>query len=109
MSSALKIFVVSPDIRAERRIEPYWTVQLLKVRFCLLYESAIDAIPKDKLEVITGIPAQNQLISLLESEKVTAPLAQLTDNSRELSQYGLRDWQVLKVSNYTITVLNEAD
>lgn len=46
MSSALKIFVVSPDIRAERRIEPYWTVQLLKVRFCLLYESAIDAIPK---------------------------------------------------------------
>jgi len=65
--------------------------------------------PKDKLEVITGIPAQNQLISLLESEKVTVPLAQLTDNSRELSQYGLRDWQVLKVSNYTITVLNEAD
>lgn len=75
-----------------------------------LYKPAIDTIPtKDKLEVITGIPAQNQLIFLLDSESSTVPLAQLTDDSRELSQYGLRDWQVLKVRNYAFAALNEAD
>lgn len=31
MSGVLNIFVVSPDTRSERRIEPYWTVQVLKV------------------------------------------------------------------------------
>lgn len=75
-----------------------------------LYKLAIDTIPtKDKLEVITGIPAQNQLIFLLDSESSTVPLAQLTDHSRELSQYGLRDWQVLKVRKYALTAPNEAD
>ncbi|KXN91104.1 Tubulin-folding cofactor B [Leucoagaricus sp. SymC.cos] len=83
MSGTLHIFVVSPDTRSERRIEPYWTVQLLK----------------DKLEVITGVPASNQRILLLESENNPTVLAQLSDNSRELSEYGLRDWQVLKVED----------
>ncbi|KAF9454449.1 hypothetical protein P691DRAFT_808593 [Macrolepiota fuliginosa MF-IS2] len=83
MSGVLNIFVVSPDTRSERRIEPYWTVQELK----------------DKLEVITGIPSSNQRISLLESEGNQNALAQLSENSRELSEYGLRDWQVLKVED----------
>ncbi|XP_006461690.1 hypothetical protein AGABI2DRAFT_143504 [Agaricus bisporus var. bisporus H97] len=53
MSGVLNIFVVSPDTRSERRIEPYWTVQVLK----------------------------------------------LSDNSKTLSEYGLRDWQVLKIED----------
>lgn len=54
---------------------------------------------KDKLEVITGIPSSNQRILLLESEGSHNVLAQLSDNSKELSEYGLRDWQVLKVGD----------
>ncbi|KAJ3572690.1 hypothetical protein NP233_g2919 [Leucocoprinus birnbaumii] len=83
MSGTLHIFVVSPDTHSERRIEPYWTVQQLK----------------DKLEVITGVPASNQRILLLESESSSTVLAQLSDDFKELSEYGLRDWQVLKVED----------
>lgn len=52
------------------------------------------------MEVITGIPSSNQRIFHLESESHDAAvLAQLSDNSKTLSEYGLRDWQVLKVSD----------
>lgn len=55
---------------------------------------------KDKMEVITGIPSSNQRIFHLESESHDAAvLAQLSDNSKTLSEYGLRDWQVLKVGH----------
>ena len=41
---------------------------------------------------------QNQLISVLSSEDATEPLVVLSDENRQLGFYGLRDWQVLKVS-----------
>jgi hypothetical protein len=50
-----------------------------------------------KLELITGIPASNQVLSLLNSQEDTRVIAELNDDSKPLEFYGLRDWQVIKV------------
>ena len=50
-----------------------------------------------KLELITGIPASNQILSLLNSQEDTRVIAELDDDSKSLEFYGLRDWQVIKV------------
>jgi len=50
-----------------------------------------------KLELITGIPASNQVLSLLNSQEDTRVIAELNDDSKPLGFYGLRDWQVIKV------------
>ena len=50
-----------------------------------------------KLELITGIPAANQVLSLLNSQEDTRVIAELNDDSKLLEFYGLRDWQVIKV------------
>lgn len=50
-----------------------------------------------KLELITGIPASNQILSLLNSQEDTRVIAELNDDSKPLDFYGLRDWQVIKV------------
>ncbi|PPQ73002.1 hypothetical protein CVT26_014678 [Gymnopilus dilepis] len=77
----VNVFVVSPDTRSERRIDPHITVEQLK----------------GKLELITGIPAANQVITLLASETDPRVIAELNDDSKMLGFYGLADWQVLKV------------
>ena len=51
-----------------------------------------------KLELITGIPAANQVLSLLNSQEDTRVIAELNDDSKTLEFYGLRDWQVIKVT-----------
>ncbi|KAF8909274.1 CAP Gly-rich domain-containing protein [Gymnopilus junonius] len=71
----------SPDTHSERRIEPHITVEQLK----------------GKLELITGIPAANQAITLLVSESDPRVIAELTDDSKMLGYYGLADWQILKI------------
>ena len=50
-----------------------------------------------KLELITGIPASNQVLSLLNSQEDTTVIAELSDDSKPLEFYGVRDWQVIKV------------
>ena len=50
-----------------------------------------------KLELITGIPVSNQVLSLLNSQEDTRVVAELNDDSKPLEFYGLRDWQVIKV------------
>ena len=50
-----------------------------------------------KLELITGIPASNQVLSLLNSQEDTRVITELSDDSKPLEFYGLRDWQVIKV------------
>ena len=52
---------------------------------------------QNKLELITGIPASNQILSLLNSQEDTRVIAELNDDSKPLEFYGLRDWQVIKV------------
>ncbi|KAJ2932111.1 hypothetical protein H1R20_g4981, partial [Candolleomyces eurysporus] len=81
MSGTLNLWVKSPDTHSERRIDPHLTVEQLK----------------GKLELITGIPARNQVITLLESESDPRVVASLDDDTKKLGFYGLRDWQVLKV------------
>ncbi|KAL6297829.1 CAP Gly-rich domain-containing protein [Sparassis latifolia] len=83
MSSAVHVFVVSPDTRSERRFDLHITVQQLK----------------NKLEVITGIPVQNQSIALYNSENDSEALCGLNDDSRPLGFYGIKDWQVLKITD----------
>jgi hypothetical protein len=61
---------------------------------------------QNKLELITGIPAANQAITLLASESDPRVLAQLTEDSRPLGYYGIADWQVLKVSKIYCALRN---
>jgi len=83
MSGIVRIWVISPDTRSERRLELHTTVSKLK----------------GNLELITGIPAANQVLSLLNSESDPQVVATLDDESKLLGFYGLRDWQVLKVED----------
>ncbi|RXW18004.1 hypothetical protein EST38_g7857 [Candolleomyces aberdarensis] len=82
MSGILNLWVKSPDTHSERRIDPHLTVEQLK----------------GKLELITGIPAGNQAITLLESESDPRVVANLDDDTKKIGFYGLRDWQVLKLT-----------
>jgi len=79
MSSIVNVFVVSPDTRSERRFDLHITVEQLK----------------GKLELITGIPVQNQRISIQNTEGET--IAQLSDDSKQLGFYGLTTLQTLDV------------
>ncbi|KAH9851860.1 CAP Gly-rich domain-containing protein [Lenzites betulinus] len=81
MHSAVKVFVSSPDTHSERRFDLSLTVGQLK----------------NKLELITGIPVQNQEISVLASRDAAESLGVLADDSKPLGYYGIQDWQVLKV------------
>ncbi|KAF8634619.1 hypothetical protein AX15_000824 [Amanita polypyramis BW_CC] len=83
MSSIIKVSVVSPDTRSERRFDLHITVEQLK----------------NKLEPVTGIPAGNQAITLFDSENASSATAVLNDDTKQLGFYGLRDWQVLKVED----------
>ncbi|KAJ3891604.1 tubulin-folding cofactor B [Lentinula edodes] len=83
MSSTLHVFVVSPDTRSERRFDLHITIGQLK----------------SKLELFTGIPASSQLISVLNSDDDPTVVVQLSDDSKALGFYSLRDWQVLKVDD----------
>lgn len=75
------VFVISPDTRSERRFDLHVTIEQLK----------------NKFELFTGIPVQNQQIQLFNSEKDEEPIASLADDKRSLGFYGVRDWQVLRV------------
>ncbi|KAI0792241.1 CAP Gly-rich domain-containing protein [Abortiporus biennis] len=81
MSSTVTVFVISPDTRSERKFDLHLGVEQLK----------------NKLELITGIPAQNQRILLLNNDTDTEEVNVLDDDSKALGFYGVRDLQFLKV------------
>ncbi|KAG6877540.1 hypothetical protein C0993_006233 [Termitomyces sp. T159_Od127] len=83
MSGVVRLFVVSPDTHSERRLELHVTIEKLK----------------DKLELITGIPSTNQVLSLYNSESDSEALATLSDDNKQLGFYGVRDYQVLRVGD----------
>ncbi|KAL4072848.1 CAP Gly-rich domain-containing protein [Scleroderma yunnanense] len=91
MSSIVKVIVVSPDTRSERRFDLHITVEQLKA----------------KLELITGIPVQNQTISIEDSDGRT--LGQLSDDTKQLGYYGLLNFQILKVINFTCHLIQVID
>ncbi|KAG6381770.1 hypothetical protein JVT61DRAFT_376 [Boletus reticuloceps] len=78
-SSIVNVFVVSPDTRSERRFDLHITVEQLKT----------------KLELITGIPVQNQRIYVQNDARET--IAELSDNTKQLGFYGLTTLQTLNV------------
>ncbi|KAJ4474898.1 tubulin-folding cofactor B [Lentinula aciculospora] len=82
-TNTLHVFVISPDTRSERRFDPHITIEQLK----------------SKLELFTGIPASSQSISVLNSEDDPTIVGQLSDDSKALGFYSLKDWQVLKVDD----------
>ncbi|KAF7317852.1 CAP-Gly domain-containing protein [Mycena kentingensis (nom. inval.)] len=81
--STVNVWVLSADTHSERRIDAHISVEQLK----------------NKLELITGVPVANQSISILNSLDDRTLVATLTDDSRPLGFYGLRDWHVLKVDD----------
>ncbi|KAG1771508.1 tubulin-folding cofactor B [Suillus occidentalis] len=81
MTSIVKLFVVSPDTRSERRLDLHLTIEQLKA----------------KLELITGIPVQNQKISLHNGDGDSPVVAQLDDDAKPLGYYSVRDFQTIKV------------
>ncbi|KAG5653996.1 hypothetical protein H0H81_008578 [Sphagnurus paluster] len=83
MSGVVRIFVISPDTHSERRLELHITVQKLK----------------NNLELVTGIPAGNQVITLHNSESDPEVLSTLADDERPIGFYSLRDYQVLRVAD----------
>ena len=60
--------------------------------------------PQNKLELVTGIPVSNQVLSLYNAEEDKQPVATLEDDSKPLGYYGVRDWQFLKVCSHFILV-----
>ncbi|KIJ65424.1 hypothetical protein HYDPIDRAFT_87910 [Hydnomerulius pinastri MD-312] len=88
MSSIVNVFVVSPDTRSERRFDLHITVEQLKA----------------KLELITGIPVQNQLISVQNSDEEI--IAQLSDDTKQLGFYGLSSLQTLKARTILVVDTN---
>ncbi|TRM58756.1 CAP Gly-rich domain-containing protein [Schizophyllum amplum] len=81
--SAVNVFVTSPDTRSERRFDLHITIEQLK----------------GKLELITGIPVENQVLHLVNSLDDTRPIAALSEDSRPLGYYGVRDYQAIKVDD----------
>ncbi|KAG9313180.1 CAP Gly-rich domain-containing protein [Chiua virens] len=79
MSTIVNVFVASPDTRSERRFDLHITVEKLKA----------------KLELITGIPVQNQRISVQVDQGET--IAHLSDDTKLLGFYGLTTGQTLHV------------
>lgn len=57
----------------------------------------ISALEQEKLETVTGIPAQNQVISLYRNEDDPQPIRALDDDSRPLGYYSIINLQTLKV------------
>ncbi|KAG6334168.1 hypothetical protein ID866_4915 [Astraeus odoratus] len=98
MSTTVNVFVVSPDTHSERRFDLHTTVEQLKVTCTADLKRPVLTIviaSQNKLELITGIPVQNQQILVQNSDGQTA--AQLTDDAKQLGYYGLADLQTLKV------------
>jgi len=84
MSSIVNVFVVSLDTRSERRFDLHLTVAQLKA----------------KLELITGIPVQNQRISIQSDDRdASRPDVPLADDTKQLGFYSLASRQTLNVED----------
>lgn len=95
-SSIVNVFVVSLDTRSERRFDLHITVEQLKVViFLVIQVNPFTPHSQAKLELVTGVPVQNQSISIQNSAGET--IAQLSDDTKQLGYYGLSALQTLNV------------
>ncbi|WWC61195.1 uncharacterized protein I303_103775 [Kwoniella dejecticola CBS 10117] len=82
----ISIFVTSPDTHSERRFDDSLTISQLK----------------DKLVPITGISPQYQNLSLYASSDAAVTgkaVLLLNEENKTLSQYGVKEWQCIKIDN----------
>lgn len=107
MSTIVNVFVVSPDTQSERRFDLHITIQQLKVLIFLLYHLTVldpfSSHPQTKLELVTGIPVQNQRISIQNDQGET--IAQLSDDTKQLGFYGLTALQTLNVRSIVVSMI----
>ncbi|KAG8927749.1 hypothetical protein FRC03_009046 [Tulasnella sp. 419] len=83
MATSIKIFVSSPDTFSERHYDLHLTVGQLKT----------------KLESVTGIPPDSQILTLYRDRDDTDAIRELDDDSKALGYYSLVDWMLIKVTD----------
>jgi len=81
MSGLVTFFVESPDTRSERRFDLQLPISQLK----------------EKLHLITGIPVENQQLTIYNNDADLHPVRVLDEDQRPLGFYSPADFQVLKV------------
>lgn len=85
-SPVVNVLVISPDTRSARRFDLHTKVSDLK----------------SKLEMITGIPASSQKITLYntaeDADSSRGDIVTLDEDERAIGFYSLRNGHVLKVS-----------
>ncbi|WWC90082.1 uncharacterized protein L201_005015 [Kwoniella dendrophila CBS 6074] len=82
----ISVFVTSPDTHSERKFDSSLTINQLK----------------DKLVPITGISPNYQVLSLYSSSDVVSSgkaIINLSEDSKTLGDYGVQEWQCIKVDN----------
>ncbi|KDQ19417.1 hypothetical protein BOTBODRAFT_153331 [Botryobasidium botryosum FD-172 SS1] len=81
MSTQVKVWITSPDTHSERRYDLHMSVKELK----------------SKLEFVTGIAVDAQVLSLYRSGGDPAPIRTLDDDARPLGYYGVADGMLIKI------------
>ncbi|CAG8572690.1 16127_t:CDS:2 [Acaulospora colombiana] len=81
--STVNVFVISPDVHAEKRYDLHTTIAQLK----------------SKLELVTGIPARSQVLTVHRTDDDDQPLATLSEDDRPLGYYSVVSGQFIKVQD----------
>lgn len=98
MSGLVTLFVKSPDTYSERRYDLQLPISHLKV--CLIsstYRIISHFFSQEKLQLITGIPVENQQLAIYNNDADSQPVRVLDDDQRPLGFYSPADFQLLKV------------
>jgi len=88
MSTQVKIWISSPDTHSERRYDLHTTIKEFK----------------SKLEFVTGIAVEAQVLSLYRSESDPTPIRTLDEDARPLGYYGVADGMLIKVHDINPSV-----
>ena len=98
MSGLVTLFVKSPDTYSERRYDLQLLISHLKV--CVIsstYHTISHLFSQEKLQLITGIPVENQQLAIYNNDADSQPVRVLDDDQRPLGFYSPADFQLLKV------------
>ncbi|KAG1860428.1 CAP Gly-rich domain-containing protein [Suillus tomentosus] len=97
MTSIVKLFVISPDTRSERRFGLHVTIEFQNTKDNHAYRPSRDSCTTQYLgetKAHTGIPIQNQKILLHNGDDDSQVVVQLDDDAKPLD---VRDFQTIKI------------
>lgn len=98
MSGLVTLFVKSPDTFSERRYDLQLHISHLKVSLISsTYHTISHLFSQEKLQLITGIPVENQQLAIYNNDTEAQPVRVLDDDQRPLGFYSPADFQLLKV------------